>query len=35
MWLKAEGIMDRVEQWWSSYHFQDSPSFVLAHKLRP
>jgi hypothetical protein len=29
-WLKSEGFVDRVKQWWSSYHFQGSPSYILA-----
>jgi hypothetical protein len=33
MWLKS-GIVERVKQWWSSYHFQGSPSLILAHKLK-
>jgi hypothetical protein len=23
-----------VKQWWDSYHFQGSLSFILAHKLK-
>jgi hypothetical protein len=34
MWLKSEGFVDRVRLWWSSYHFQGSPSYILAHKLK-
>jgi hypothetical protein len=34
MCLKAEGFVDRVMQWGPSYYFQDSPSFILAHKLK-
>ncbi|XP_042980834.1 uncharacterized protein LOC122310767 [Carya illinoinensis] len=34
MWLKSEGFVDRVKQWWSSYQFQDTPSFILASKLK-
>jgi hypothetical protein len=26
--------MDRVRQWWESYHFSGSPSFVFASKLK-
>ena len=26
--------MDRVKQWWDSYHFQGSLSFVVANKLK-
>ncbi|KAF5471988.1 hypothetical protein F2P56_008744, partial [Juglans regia] len=29
-----EGFVDRVKQWWSSYHFQGTPSFILAGKLK-
>jgi hypothetical protein len=32
MWLKAEGLVDKVRQW-SSYQFRSSPSFILASKL--
>jgi hypothetical protein len=34
MWLKSEGFVDRVKQWWTSYCFQASPSFILARKLK-
>jgi hypothetical protein len=34
MWLKPEGFVDTVKQWWTSYHFQGSPSFILASKLK-
>jgi hypothetical protein len=34
MWLKADGFVDKVRLWWSSYSFQGSPSFVLAQKLK-
>jgi hypothetical protein len=34
MWLKSEGFVDKVKQWWTSYQFQGSPSFILAHKLK-
>jgi hypothetical protein len=34
MWLKFEGFVDRVKQWWDSYLFQGSPSFILASKLK-
>jgi len=34
MWLKVEGFVEKVKQWWSSYHFQGSSSFALAHKLK-
>jgi hypothetical protein len=34
MWFRAEGFVDRVRQQWSSYHFQGSPSFTLARKLK-
>ena len=33
MWLKAEGFVDRVQQWWNGYSFAGSPSFILAQKL--
>ena len=34
MWLKDEGFLDRVSSWWESYHFQGTPSFSLANKLK-
>ena len=30
MWLKVEGFVEKVQQWWNSYCFMGSPSFVLA-----
>ncbi|KAG7969632.1 hypothetical protein I3843_07G040700 [Carya illinoinensis] len=34
MWLKSEGFVDKVRHWWSSYQFHDTPSFILAGKLK-
>jgi hypothetical protein len=34
MWLKADGFVDKVREWWSSYSFLGTPSFVLAQKLK-
>lgn len=34
MWLKTEGFVERVSQWWGSYQFQGNPSYVLAQKLK-
>jgi len=34
MWLKAEGFVERVRLWWTSYHFQGSPSFIFSQKLK-
>ena len=34
MWLKVEGFVEKVQQWWSSYSFLGYPSFVLAQKLK-
>ena len=34
MWLKVEGFVDMVCQWWSSYHFLGPPSYILACKLK-
>jgi hypothetical protein len=34
MWLKVEGFVDLVKQWWESYVFQGTPSFVFARKLK-
>ena len=33
MWLKAEGFLDKVKSWWENYHFQETPSYILAKKL--
>jgi DMSO/TMAO reductase YedYZ molybdopterin-dependent catalytic subunit len=33
MWLKVEGFVGLVKQWWDSYIFQGTPSVVLARKL--
>uniref|UniRef100_A0A2N9IH31 Reverse transcriptase domain-containing protein n=1 Tax=Fagus sylvatica TaxID=28930 RepID=A0A2N9IH31_FAGSY len=34
MWLKVEGFVDRVKDWWASYSFPGSPSQILASKLK-
>jgi hypothetical protein len=34
MWLKKEGFGAQVKQWWDSYHFQGSPSFIFACKIK-
>ena len=34
MWLKEEGFVERVRQWWNGYCFLGSPSFILARKLK-
>ena len=34
MWLKVEGFVDRVKQWWDRYSFAGSPSFILTQKLK-
>jgi hypothetical protein len=34
MWLKSKGYVDRSKQWWNSYHFQGSLSFIVAIKLK-
>jgi hypothetical protein len=34
MWLKSEGFVDRVRLWWSTYHCQGSPSYILVCKLK-
>ena len=33
MWLKEEGFVDKVRNWWS-FSFRGSPSFILAKKLQ-
>ncbi|XP_050263997.1 uncharacterized protein LOC126708238 [Quercus robur] len=34
MWLKEEGFVERVRQWWNGYYFSGSPSFILGCKLK-
>lgn len=34
MWLKLNGFMDKIKQWLTTYSFQGSPSFIMAHKLK-
>nr|CAN74099.1 hypothetical protein VITISV_028591 [Vitis vinifera] len=34
MWLRVEGFMDKVKEWWQSYNFRGSPSFVIVKKLQ-
>jgi hypothetical protein len=34
MWLKEEGFVDKVRDWWGSFSFEGSPSFVMAKKLQ-
>ncbi len=34
MWLKADGFVNKVKEWWASYHFTGTPSYILAHKLK-
>jgi hypothetical protein len=34
MWLKEAGFHDKVKQWWESYIFAGSSSFILAQKLK-
>ena len=33
MWLKAKGFLDKVNSCWENYHFQGTPSYILAKKL--
>jgi hypothetical protein len=34
MWLKEEGFVDKVRDWWGSFSFEGTPSFVLEKKLQ-
>jgi hypothetical protein len=34
IWLKANGFVERAKQWWDSYSFQGTPSYILACKLK-
>ena len=33
MWLRVDYFVDKVKEWWASYVFQGTPSFILAKKL--
>ncbi|RVX04974.1 hypothetical protein CK203_019305 [Vitis vinifera] len=34
MWLRLEGFMDKMKDWWQSYNYRGKPSLVLAKKLQ-
>ena len=34
MWLKVEGFVDRVQQWWNGYSFVGLLGFILSKKLK-
>lgn len=34
MWLKVDGFVDKVKEWWQGYDFRGSPSYVLFLKLK-
>jgi hypothetical protein len=34
MWLKEEGFVGKVRDWWGSFSFVGFPSFILAKKLQ-
>ena len=34
MCLKTEGFVDKVQSWWNWHSYVDTPSFVLAKKLK-
>ena len=34
IWLSSDGFVDKVKGWWESYHFEGTPSFILARKLK-
>uniref|UniRef100_A0A2N9EUU7 Reverse transcriptase domain-containing protein n=1 Tax=Fagus sylvatica TaxID=28930 RepID=A0A2N9EUU7_FAGSY len=34
MWLRSEGFHNRVQQWWNSYLYNGSPSYILIQKLK-
>ncbi|XP_035539695.1 uncharacterized protein LOC118344047 [Juglans regia] len=34
MWLAVDGFAEKVRNWWSSYQFSGTPSFILAGKLK-
>ena len=34
MWLKEEGFLDLVKQWWTRFRFRGFFSFILVEKLK-
>ena len=34
MWLKTDGFKERVKEWWDSYIFYGTPSYIMACKLK-
>ena len=34
MWLKSEGFVERIKQWWILYHFEGTTNFIFANKLK-
>ena len=34
MWLIADGFVERVRAWWTTYQFMGTPSYILASKLK-
>ena len=34
MLLKTESFVERVRQWWDSYMFSGTPSFIFGGKLK-
>ena len=34
MCLKTEGFVDKIQYWWNWHSYVDTPSFVLAKKLK-
>ena len=34
IWLKEEGFVERVRQWWNGYCFLGSSSYIVACKLK-
>ena len=34
MWLKSDGFINRVQQWWNSYQYSGSPGYAMVQKLK-
>lgn len=34
VWLAADGFVEKGRNWWASYSFSGTPSFILAVKLK-
>ena len=35
MWIKEEGFKDLIREWWQSFEFRGTSSYVLMEKIKP